>query len=83
MAIRLGHHYGGRSYGKYHLVCDDADRAQIQAGKDWFAAEKSAYFARTRDGWMINFRNISDALYADMVAQGMSGFQAKLTWSEV
>lgn len=57
MAIRLGHHYGGRFYSKYHLVCDDADRARVQAGKDWFAAEKSAYFARTRDAWMTNFRN--------------------------
>lgn len=57
MAIRLGHHYGGRFYGKYHLVCDDSDRARVRVGKDWFDAEKSAYLDRTLDAWLINFSN--------------------------
>lgn len=35
---------------------DPADDARVQAGKDWLAAERTAYVEKTRDAFMVPFR---------------------------
>jgi hypothetical protein len=72
MAVNLETDYNGRLWNKYHLeLCDAADAARIQAGKDWLRAAERAYLERTRDAYLTGFKPEERPWRAEFLPQNL------------